>query len=155
MYKLYYAFCQEEKHDNKWRKGFIGIFFNIEFNFSFKRSSTDTCDKCDKLHIKITHDEAEVKAQVQVEKKLQPHKAEAAKSVKDKCQELKYDSQVAIIFDLQKTMSTPYVSTFRAYYYKLLWAYNLGSIVKIFFFLNEQPTSVCGMKVRLPVAVKQ
>lgn len=126
MYKLYCEFCREEKQDEPVKESFYRNIFNTQFNLSFKRPNTDTCDKCDQFKIKIDHGEGEEKALAQREKELHLRKAEAVKTAKDECHDLNDESQAAIVFDLQKTMPTPNVSTSKAYYLRQLWTYNFG-----------------------------
>ncbi|KAG8305653.1 hypothetical protein J6590_065573 [Homalodisca vitripennis] len=63
---------------------------------------------------------AEEKALAQIEKEIHLRKAEAVRTAKEEFHKLKDDSRVAIIFDLQKTMPTPNVSTSKAYYLRQL-----------------------------------
>lgn len=77
--------------------------FNTEFNLSFKKPNTETCDK---LEIKMTL-EGEEKGKVQVEKELQLRKKEAARSAKYECRESKHASHVLNVFDLKKDCLYP------------------------------------------------
>lgn len=126
MYDLYVTFCRDEKQVEPVKESFYRHIFNTQFNLSFHRPNTDTCVTCDKLQIIIDHgQEQEAKEQASLQKDLHIHKAEVARKAKNDCHNINDESQVAICFDLQKTMPTPYVTSSKAYYCRQLWTYNL------------------------------
>jgi len=49
MFKAYQEFCNTVKHVEPKKQNFYRHIFNTEFNLSFHRPNTDTCDICDKL----------------------------------------------------------------------------------------------------------
>lgn len=69
MYKLYEQFCAEKMVKPE-KISFYRYIFTTEFNLSFHRPNTDTCDKCDRLKITIDHGTPEQKRQAEIEKEL-------------------------------------------------------------------------------------
>lgn len=82
------------------KESYYRHIFNTHFNFSFRRPKTDTCDICDKFTIKIEHGSTEEKEKAEKEKKLQLHKAEAARFVKETASKINDDSHIAICFGI-------------------------------------------------------
>lgn len=75
---------------------------------------------CNKLQLKIDHINTDKKHQAEAQKELHLLKAEAARLVKNASYILKDDSKVAICFDLQIMISTPYIINYKAYYVRQL-----------------------------------
>lgn len=83
MYKTYQEFCNTVKHVELEKESFYRHIFNTEFNLSFHRPNTDTCDICDKLTKKIEFGTPEQKQESKNQKELHFRKAEAAPLAKD------------------------------------------------------------------------
>ena len=106
--------------------------FNTQFNLHFHTPHTDTCQKCDSLNaeIKSTGISEDRKHAASIELELHQRKAEAAKQNKNydvlKAKASVDKTSTVLVFDLQKTLPTPALTTGVAYYKRQLWTYNLG-----------------------------
>lgn len=127
LYDLYGKKCEQEN------KIPLSLFvfrhiFNTKFNLYFHRPQTDTCQMCDRLNASIKGNSNTVDTQkYQIDKELHLRKAEAAKESRrrDIAMAVETGSTKVLIFDLQKTLPTPVLSTGVAYYKRQLWTYNL------------------------------
>lgn len=101
--------------------------FVTHFNLSFKSSRSDTCNKCDKIEIKIKYGTIQdIIDGPKDEKYWHLMEAESARASKNQAQEKSKEDPalVAICFDLQKTLPTPMLTCNRVYYSRQLWTYN-------------------------------
>jgi hypothetical protein len=90
---------------------------------------SDTCNRCDALNTKIKAlPEGDEKRKVLTEQELPHQKATTANKRKDEdTTEVKCDeTKKVLIYDLQKILPTPSLSTSVAYYKHQLWTFNLG-----------------------------
>lgn len=102
MYKMYKVYCEDVKHVPPEKESFYRNIFNTQFNLSCHRPNTDTCDKCDKIAVRIETGTPEEKEKAEREKELHLRKAEATRLAKDKCKQNEDESHVTLCFDLQK-----------------------------------------------------
>lgn len=126
MYKAFQEFCNTEKHVEPEIESFYRHIFNTEFNLSFHRPYTDTCDICDKLTKKIEFGTSEQKQEAENQKELHLRRAEAARLAKDNTKNIEDDTYISICFDLQKTLPTQNLTNQKAYYFRKLWTCNLS-----------------------------
>lgn len=128
MYKLYVDCCKNEGMDPV-KESFYRHIFVTQYNLSFKPPRTDTCNKCDRLEMKIKFGESEeIIEESKVEKERHLTEAENARKAKTSAmEEAKKDPAViAICFDLQKTLPSPVLTCNKVYYSRQLWTYNLA-----------------------------
>jgi hypothetical protein len=96
----------------------------------FHKIGKDTCSKCDGYKAKIDAlEDGQAKEALITEWELHHRKAEAARDMKMKnIKEAKQSDGIkaVLIFDLQRTLPMPMLSTGSAYYKRQLWTYNLG-----------------------------
>lgn len=128
MYKLYCAWCTEKLYTpvKEWCYRQV---FNTQFNLSFHRPHTDTCNKCDTFAMRIAHEtDEQLLAQLKAEQELHQRRAQKAKDQKKlDIQIAKDKNNIAVFtFDLQKTLPTPSLTSNKVYYMRVLWTYNLG-----------------------------
>lgn len=104
--------------------------FNHEFNLSFKRRKTDSCKTCDEIMIGINsvvttqtrkNDLIKMKA---IHETMYQSTNDAFVADVQLSQQIGSD-MIVLVFDLQKTLPTPLLSTSVAYYKRQLWTYNL------------------------------
>ena len=128
MYEKYVCNCNE----NDCTPLSIFVFrriFNTKFNLHFRHPQSDTCQKCDLFNNKIRClSEGEEKNTVRRDIIIHQEMAEKAK---EKMKEDTLDAHTnpnkrVLVFDLQKTLPTPVLSTGIAYYKRQMWTYNLG-----------------------------
>ncbi|KAF2880168.1 hypothetical protein ILUMI_26006 [Ignelater luminosus] len=122
LYDLYDKKCLEEQPLS------LCVFrriFNTKFNLHFHGPQTNTCQTCD--HSINGYVNAADKNKYLAEKELHQRKTEAAKESRKRDIErsLREKSIKVFVFDLQKTLPTPVLSTGIAYYKRQLWTYNL------------------------------
>lgn len=128
MYAEYKRCCETDKRKISSLFVFRDVF-NHSFNLSFHRPQKDTCQKCDHFNIilKTQLDNAE-KEKTELEKTLHQRKAEAVKALKkDEINEAKNSEGLkhVAVFDLQRTLPVPALSTSVAYYKRQMWVFNL------------------------------
>ena len=127
MYEKYVCSCNENDRTP------LSIFvfrriFNTKFNLHFHHPQSDKCQKCDLFNNKIRClSEGEEKNAVRRDIIHQ----EMAEKAKEKMKEDTLDPHTnpnkrVLVFDLQKTLPTPVLSTEIAYYKRQMWTYNLG-----------------------------
>ena len=95
------------------------IAFNTEFNLSFGAPKTDTCNKCDSLHVSIQAENDEQKRHtLQVQQDLHHRKAKSSyESLKADGDIAKQNSNVTVItFDFQQVLPCPYLTTSVVFY---------------------------------------
>lgn len=102
-------------------------YFKENFNYSFGRSRTDTCKKCDLLDnkFKSTLDKQERNA-IKAEKDVHLKKSEwFYKELKQRTEEAeKYKEIEVLCFDFQQNLPLPKVPSTDAFYLRQLWMYN-------------------------------
>lgn len=127
MYKEYEIVCHFHERKVLSEHMFRDIF-NKEYNLSFKRRKTDTCKRCDELDRAIKDSkpneldkfEKEKTSHLNHVKKVKSQYIEHIKAAKESEGETHM-----LVFDLQKTLETPSLSTSVIYYKRQLWTYNL------------------------------
>lgn len=129
LYKEYSIICEFKKRKtlSEWKFRHI---FNTKFNLGFHPKRVDTCRNCDKfealLKSEATNTEKKKHFSIQKERHLQmvKHSKEMFKqTIKDSQNDL---SKVEIlVFDLQRALEIPSISTSEAFYRRQLWCYNL------------------------------
>lgn len=126
LYTMYVEMCTEQNL-NLVKESYYRHIFHTQFNLSFKRPKTDTCDKCDTLQNIIDNSTDQEKIDsAKTQKELHLRKAESAKTAKDGDAEMFKDdpTTVVVCFDLQKTLATPSLTCKKVYYCRQLWTYN-------------------------------
>lgn len=130
---------------------FFRKFFVENFNMSFGKPKSDTCQKCDKLTKQIEASSTEEeKNTLTADKKLHQAKAETFyKDLKEKTQLAKSEANVeAITFDFQQNFPLPVSSSGEVFYKIQLWLYNfcvhVGSTGKSYFFVYDETTATKG-----------
>lgn len=128
MYDEYKKSCELDK------KKILSLFvfreiFNHSFNLSFHRPQKDTCQKCDQFNIQLKSlPDGEEKQKMELERSLHQRKAEAVKALKKEETTQAKNSQGlkhVAVFDLQRTLPVPVLSTSVAYYKRQMWVFNL------------------------------
>lgn len=104
--------------------------FNTEFNLSFHRPKIDTCRKCDSFNAEIAADTpAELHIQIKTMKENHLHIVEKTKNDrKDRISQARTfleNKEEVLVFDLQRALEIPSISTSEAYYKRQMWCYNL------------------------------
>jgi len=113
MYCLYKDSCRERGVEPVSLPSYCFIFCN-NFNLGFGTPKSDTCAVCDASN-KTAHT---------AHKQLAEQAFEAQKQ--DRLHAQFSDDTFMIIFDLQKTLPLPKLSTSIAFYLRQIWLYNLG-----------------------------
>lgn len=127
-YRLYVDLCKEEVIDPV-KESFYHHIFVTHFNLSFKSPRSDTCNKCDRLEMKIKYGTSQdIINESKDEQDWHLIEAESARSAKNQAREKSKEDPaiVAICFDLQKTLPTPMLTCNRVYYSRQLWTYNIA-----------------------------
>lgn len=129
MYDMYQTECANNGNQTVSLYMFRHIF-NSKFNLHFHQPQKDTCQTCDEFQIKYNSLETEAERQsVKVQHELHLRKAQAVKDMKNQDVIVARNSsgtKQVMVFDLQKTLPTPVLTTGVAYYKRQLWVYNLG-----------------------------
>ena len=128
MYKKYVCNCNENDRTP------LSIFvfrriFNTKFNIHFHHPQSDTCQKCDLFNNKIRClSEGEEKNTLWRDLIIHQEMAEKAneKMKEDTLDAHTNPNKRVLVFDLQKTLPTPVLSTGIAYYKRQMWTYILG-----------------------------
>jgi len=102
--------------------------FNEEFNLSFGYPRSDTCEKCDLLHVAIQNASDEQREEHQEE--LAEHQEKASQGYSS----LKKDTDTTklrtnhqlITFDLMQNLPVPTLTHSSMFYSRQLWVYNFG-----------------------------
>ncbi|KAJ8876048.1 hypothetical protein PR048_023956 [Dryococelus australis] len=110
----------EEQNETPVKEWAYRHIFNTQFSLGFNSPSSDTCSKCDKFDhlLRSCGPDTEEKMEIERgEKKQKKTNTERASTRTD---------TIAIVFDLQKTLPTPRLSTNNVCYLRQLWTYNCG-----------------------------
>ena len=118
--------------------------FNTEFNLSFGQPRSDTCARCDELHIALQAASGEKKEQLKAEQIEHHSKASAGYSTKqldkkaaitswrDKRRVVggqtfrSKDGVDMMTFDFEQNLPTPTLNHNDMFYARQLWTYNFG-----------------------------
>lgn len=127
MYDEYKTLCQSE---GETKYGSYDLFKKVfhQTGYKFKQPAIDTCRACDMYEMKIKQCKStENKSKMQLE--FESHKQVADEGYAQKRidkENCSTDvSKVVLVFDLQKVLNTPSLTTNIAYYKRLLSTYNL------------------------------
>ena len=119
MYKLY---CAEMHKENKLpAKKWLYYEIFETFNLQFHTPSTDTCSTCDKLKMQF---KSNAKYKDLHEEHLR--KVDDTKKIYEKDSTDLQANTLCVVFDLQKTLPTPYLQTSQVFYHRQMWTYNLN-----------------------------
>lgn len=104
--------------------------FNTEYNKSFKRRHSDSCQTCDRINCqaKSRSISNEDLRQIEIEKDAHIMLVEKTRTILHNdilMGKADMKKTIVLTFDLQKTLETPSLSTNVAYYKRQLWTYNL------------------------------
>ena len=91
------------------------------FNLQFHTPSTDTCSTCDKLKMQF---KSNAKYKDLHEEHLR--KVDDTKKIYEKDSTDLQANTLCVVFDLQKTLPTPYLQTSQVFYRRQMWTYNLN-----------------------------
>lgn len=136
--------------------------FNDDFNLGFGRPRSDTCAKCDKLHIAIQAANGAEKLQKEKEKEKHHHEAQSGYSSKSDDKKAAIhswrgkkrvtggvvprskDTVDMITYDFQQNLETPTLRHNDMFYSRQLWTYNFGihDAVKNHGIMNVWPETV-------------
>lgn len=128
MYQLYKIKCEEE-NITPVKPWIYRRIFNTDFNLSFYKLRSDTCNTCDKANVAIKSEkDTTKKKKLQIELEIHHRKVKQTLDEKKKdIEKIKNNNDIHMItFDLQKTLPTPCLKSNLAYYKRALWTYNLG-----------------------------
>lgn len=129
LYREYSIVCPFKKRKilSLWK---FREVFNTKFNLAFHAKRVDTCRTCDKLEALIQSERSETKYREQLSKQkhhhlqLVQHLKENFKSTIDDAKDSSSNTEV-LVFDLQRVLETPSISTSEAFYRRQLSCYNL------------------------------
>lgn len=129
MYKEYSIVCDFEKRKilSEWKFRHI---FNTQFNLGFHPKKVDTCRTCDRLEALLQSETTNTKTKDHLLKQKQHHLQMVNRS-NEIFHETVKDSQndsskvEVLVFDLQRALEIPSISTSEAFYKRQLWCYNL------------------------------
>ncbi|CAG9814746.1 unnamed protein product [Phaedon cochleariae] len=128
MYAEYKRCCETDQRKISSLFVFRDVF-NHSFDLSFHRPQKSTCQKCDNFNIILKTELDDVKKRnTELEKTLHQRKAGAVKTLKKKeIDEAKNSIGLkhVAVFDLQRTLPVPALSTSVAYYKRQMWVFNL------------------------------
>uniref|UniRef100_A0A069DZ34 Putative sola1-8 ap n=1 Tax=Panstrongylus megistus TaxID=65343 RepID=A0A069DZ34_9HEMI len=126
MKKMY----DEYKNENVGKGGSYELFKLVfkETGYKFKKPKIDTCKICDTFQINIKQCKNEIE-RVALQRNYDDHKAMAdfayLQKKEDKESILKNNEKTVLVFNLQKVLNSPSISTNVACYKRLLATYNL------------------------------
>lgn len=128
LYDEYCIYCETTNFEKVSKYMFYDIF-RRRINLKFKRPLQDTCNTCDQLTNQIKHKILTTKTKIQLlEKKASHlHLVECIqKEYKDFIEHSKLvrNEEVVLIFDLEKVLDTPKLSSNIVYYKRQLCTYN-------------------------------
>lgn len=126
MYREYKIVCDFQER-NVLSVNVFRTLFNTEHNLAFKRPKSDSCKTCDEFKVLLgLHDTNYLVYEEQHNKHLEAVESTKAEFRND-VEEYKKsnDEQQVIVFDLQKALETPSLTTSEAYYRRTLWTYDL------------------------------
>lgn len=129
LYREYCIVCNFEKRKtlSEWKFRHI---FDTQFNLSFHPKKVDSCRTCDKLHALVQSETTNSKTKEHLLKQKQYHlqmvkrSDEVLKKTIQDAQEPSSKTEV-LVFDLQRALELPSISTSEAFYKRQLWCYNL------------------------------
>lgn len=126
--------------------------FVTNYNYSFGKPRSDTCQTCDRLDNLISAEKnEEVKKNLKVEKEVHQKKANYfyTQLRKDIAEVKMSNNQTELLaFDYQQNMPVPHVSSGDVFFKRQLWEYNfcvfLGSTGKSYFFMYDETVAKKG-----------
>ena len=105
-------------------------YFTTNFNISFGRPKSDTCEKCDSLNKLIAEctDNPEQKRIYETEKNVHLNKSEVFyERLRDEVKRAKENRNVACLaFDFQQNMPLPMLPSTDVFYSRQVWMYNFN-----------------------------
>lgn len=129
LYREYSIVCKFKKRKilslGKFRE-----VFNTKFNLAFHTKTIDTCRTCDKLEALIQSERSNTKYKEKLSKQKHHHLQlvkrlkENFNSTVDDAKDSSSNTEV-LVFDLQRVLETPSISTSEAFYRRQLSCYNL------------------------------
>lgn len=144
-----YRILQDNREDENFKPvvkyEFFRKYFTENFNISFGKPKSDTCQKCDKLTKKIEGaNTEEEKSTLEGEKVIHITKAETFyRDLRDKTELSKTNVHVEVItFDYQQNLPLPVSSSGEVFYKIQMWVFNfcihVASTGKSYFFLYDE-----------------
>lgn len=129
LYREYCIVCEFKKRKTLSEWKFRDIF-NTEFNLGFHPKKSDSCRTCDKLEALLQSESSNTIKKEQLSKEKQQHLnlVQKSKEIFSKTVENSQNdsSKVEVlVFDLQRALEIPSISTSEAFYRRQLWCYNL------------------------------
>lgn len=129
IYKEYSILCDFKKQKvlSEWKFRHV---FNTEFNLGFHPKKSDSCRTCDKLHALVQSEATYTVKKDQLLKQKQQHLNAVKRSRDTFCDIVKHSQSESskvevLVFDLQRALEIPSISTSEAFYRRQLWVYNL------------------------------
>lgn len=130
--RLYREYCivsefKKRKAVSEWK---FREIFNTKFNLGFHPKRVDTCRTCDKYEAKLKSETTNTKTREELSKQKERHLQLVNRS-KEAFNEAIKDAQVdsskteILVFDLQRALEIPSLSTSEAFYRRQHWCYNL------------------------------
>lgn len=129
MYNMYIEECQSSNKNPISNFKFCDILNTKFSHLSFHPPQKDTCAICDEYKNQARSSSGTEQGQAKVLHELHLKKVEAIEKMKKNDIEEAKSSQgtkQVVVFDLQKTLPTPVLSTGEVYYKRQMWTYNLG-----------------------------
>lgn len=127
LYKEYEIICEfkNRKVLSEWKFRHI---FNTEFNLEFHPKSVDSCKTCDEFRTLMQSDATKKKEKLSVKREQHLQLVKRTKEIfDDTVKQARNDSSKTevLVFDLQRALEIPSISTSEAFYRRQLWCYNL------------------------------
>lgn len=129
MYKEYCIVCkfQKRKIVSEWKFSYV---FNTCFNLTFHPRRVDTCRKCDKFKAEIQSERTNTVKKLFLVQQRNEHWriVRQTKKIFNETKNMVRDESnnaEMLVFDLQRALELPLISTSEAFYCRQLWVYNL------------------------------
>ncbi|XP_030761220.1 uncharacterized protein LOC115886267 [Sitophilus oryzae] len=127
MYRMYLKQFEDVQHKKPVSENIFREIFNHDFNLSFKKRHSDTCNACNTFKANKDNQNLSEEERRTLTESKEAHDALREQIFKEFKQNVNQTSEDTIVltFDLQKVLDTPSLSDNVAYYKRQLATYNL------------------------------